>query len=50
MEDSQDLSEQSVSTKAAKVNGKKKNECCSIYVWRGFTSDLRITVRSRKNF
>lgn len=36
MEDSQDLSEQSVSTKAAKVNGKKKKRMLFNLCMEGF--------------
>lgn len=49
MEDSQDLSEQSVSTNVAKLNGVNWTVFNQV-VWKDFTLDLKIIVRSEKIF
>lgn len=49
MEDSQDLSEQSVSTNVAKLNGVNWTVFNQV-VWKDFTSDLKIIVRSEEIF
>lgn len=49
MEDSQDLSEQSVSTNVAKFNGINWTLFNQV-VWKDFTVDLKIVVRSGEIF